>query len=120
MGILLAVKHAGALATFVALKAIFPVSTVLFEYVDWPLLPRRVNPIRVRPSFHITSIHPTTDRCGPFDTPRSVGPMRSVLGLVFLVLLGWRIHQKDSDAEARLQRIRDGHRGHMVLYRVIL
>ncbi|CAK9086011.1 unnamed protein product [Durusdinium trenchii] len=41
MGILLAVKHAGALATFVALKAIFPVSTVLFEYVDWPLLPRR-------------------------------------------------------------------------------
>ena len=38
MGILLAVKHAGALATFVALKAIFPVSTILFEYVDWPIL----------------------------------------------------------------------------------
>ena len=41
MGILLAVKHAGALATFVALKAIFPVNTILFEYVDWPLLPKR-------------------------------------------------------------------------------
>lgn len=41
MGILLSVKHAGALATFVALKAIFPVSTVLFEYVDWPLLGKK-------------------------------------------------------------------------------
>eukprot|EP00435_Cladocopium_sp_Y103_P032829 s972_g8.t1 len=41
MGILLSVKHTGALATFVALKAIFPVSTVLFEYVDWPLLGKK-------------------------------------------------------------------------------
>lgn len=41
MGILLSVKHTGALATFIALKAIFPVSTVLFAYVDWPLLPKK-------------------------------------------------------------------------------
>uniref|UniRef100_A0A7S2NY31 EamA domain-containing protein n=1 Tax=Zooxanthella nutricula TaxID=1333877 RepID=A0A7S2NY31_9DINO len=38
VSILLSVKHTGALATFVALKAIFPVSTLLFAYVDWPLL----------------------------------------------------------------------------------
>lgn len=38
MAVLLSVKHSGALATFIALKAIFPVSTVLFAYVDWPLL----------------------------------------------------------------------------------
>jgi hypothetical protein len=36
--ILLNVKFNGALATFVALKAISPCSTVLFAYVDWPLL----------------------------------------------------------------------------------
>lgn len=41
MCILLSVKHTGALATFVALKAIFPLSTVLFAYVDWPLLPQK-------------------------------------------------------------------------------
>ena len=41
MAVLLSVKHTGALATFVALKAIFPVSTVLTEYVDWPLLPHK-------------------------------------------------------------------------------
>jgi len=38
ISILMSVKHSGALATFVALKAIFPVSTLLFAYVDWPLL----------------------------------------------------------------------------------
>ncbi|CAE7797276.1 crtp2 [Symbiodinium sp. CCMP2592] len=38
LNIVLAVKHAGALATNIALKAVFPVSTVLFAYVDWPLL----------------------------------------------------------------------------------
>ncbi|CAE7409961.1 crtp2 [Symbiodinium natans] len=38
LSILLAVKQSGALATNVALKAVFPVSTVLFAYVDWPLL----------------------------------------------------------------------------------
>ncbi|CAJ1376140.1 unnamed protein product [Effrenium voratum] len=38
MTVLLSVKHTGALATFIALKAIFPVSTVLFAYIDWPLL----------------------------------------------------------------------------------
>ncbi|CAE7438815.1 crtp1 [Symbiodinium sp. CCMP2456] len=38
LSILLAVKHSGSLATNVALKAVFPVSTVLFAYVDWPLL----------------------------------------------------------------------------------
>ncbi|CAE7794515.1 crtp1 [Symbiodinium necroappetens] len=38
MAVLMSVKHSGALATFIALKAIFPVSTVLFAYVDWPLL----------------------------------------------------------------------------------
>ncbi|CAE7306949.1 crtp2, partial [Symbiodinium pilosum] len=38
MAVLLSVKHSGALATFIALKAIFPVSAVLFAYVDWPLL----------------------------------------------------------------------------------
>ncbi|CAJ1354598.1 unnamed protein product [Effrenium voratum] len=36
--IVLCVKHTGALATNIALKAIFPVSAVLFAYVDWPLL----------------------------------------------------------------------------------
>merc|ERR1712192_182927 len=36
--ILLNVKFNGALATFVALKAISPCSAVLFAYVDWPLL----------------------------------------------------------------------------------
>ncbi|CAE7938898.1 crtp2, partial [Symbiodinium necroappetens] len=35
---LLAVKYGSALGTFVALKAIFPVSMVLFAYVQWPLL----------------------------------------------------------------------------------
>ncbi|CAE7894102.1 CLT3 [Symbiodinium microadriaticum] len=38
MAVLMSVKHSGALATFIALKAIFPVSMVLFAYVDWPLL----------------------------------------------------------------------------------
>eukprot|EP00413_Alexandrium_margalefii_P032527 CAMPEP_0204577330 /NCGR_PEP_ID=MMETSP0661-20131031/42280_1 /ASSEMBLY_ACC=CAM_ASM_000606 /TAXON_ID=109239 /ORGANISM="Alexandrium margalefi, Strain AMGDE01CS-322" /LENGTH=421 /DNA_ID=CAMNT_0051586151 /DNA_START=54 /DNA_END=1319 /DNA_ORIENTATION=+ len=38
ISILWSVKHCGALATFVALKSIFPVSTVLFAIVDWPLL----------------------------------------------------------------------------------
>jgi hypothetical protein len=32
MGILLSVKHAGALATFVALKAIFPVAKLQGEF----------------------------------------------------------------------------------------
>jgi len=40
ISILWSVKHCGALVTFVALKAIFPVSTVLFAAVDWPLLGR--------------------------------------------------------------------------------
>merc|ERR1712047_114532 len=40
VSILFSVKQSGALATFVALKAIFPVSTVLFATVDWPLLQR--------------------------------------------------------------------------------
>lgn len=40
VSILWSVKHCGALATFVALKAIFPVSTVLFAEVSWPLLGR--------------------------------------------------------------------------------
>merc|ERR1711972_798840 len=40
IAILMSVKHSGALTTFVALKAIFPVSTLLFGYVDWPLLGR--------------------------------------------------------------------------------
>ncbi|CAE7405095.1 crtp2 [Symbiodinium sp. CCMP2592] len=35
---LMAVKYGSALGTFVALKAIFPVSMVLFAYVQWPLL----------------------------------------------------------------------------------
>ncbi|CAE8645509.1 unnamed protein product, partial [Polarella glacialis] len=38
LSVLLSVKHTGALSTFVALKAIFPLSTLLFAYVDWPLL----------------------------------------------------------------------------------
>lgn len=38
ISILWSVKHCGALVTFVALKAIFPVSTVLFATVNWPLL----------------------------------------------------------------------------------
>jgi len=40
ISILVSVKHSGALATFVALKAMFPVSTVLFAVIDWPLLGR--------------------------------------------------------------------------------
>ncbi|CAK0804403.1 unnamed protein product, partial [Prorocentrum cordatum] len=40
ISILISVKHSGALATFISLKAIFPVSTVLFACVDWPLLGR--------------------------------------------------------------------------------
>ena len=35
MGILLSVKHAGALATFVALKAIFPVAKLQGEFELW-------------------------------------------------------------------------------------
>mmetsp|Transcript_33436 Transcript_33436/g.71644 ORF Transcript_33436/g.71644 Transcript_33436/m.71644 type:complete len:426 (-) Transcript_33436:67-1344(-) len=38
ISVILSVKHSGALTTFVALKAIFPISTILFAYVDWPLL----------------------------------------------------------------------------------
>ncbi|CAE7752180.1 crtp2 [Symbiodinium pilosum] len=38
LSMVLAVKHSGSLATNIALKAVFPVSTVLFAYVDWPLL----------------------------------------------------------------------------------
>jgi len=38
IAVLMSVKYSGALTTFVALKAIFPVSTILFAYVDWPLL----------------------------------------------------------------------------------
>lgn len=38
VAILTSVKHSGSLATFIALKAMFPVSAVLFAYVDWPLL----------------------------------------------------------------------------------
>lgn len=45
--ILLNVKFNGALATFVALKAISPCSSVLFAYVDWPLL-------------HTTEVSPVT------------------------------------------------------------
>jgi hypothetical protein len=45
--ILLNVKFNGALATFVALKAISPCSAVLFAYVDWPLL-------------HMTPVKPLT------------------------------------------------------------
>ena len=37
---LMAVKYGSALGTFVALKAIFPVSMVLFAYIQWPLLGR--------------------------------------------------------------------------------
>jgi len=40
ISILMSVKYSGALTTFVALKAIFPVSTLLFAYVDWPLIGR--------------------------------------------------------------------------------
>lgn len=36
--IILSVQTSGALATFVALKAVFPVSTILFALVNWPLL----------------------------------------------------------------------------------
>lgn len=45
--IYLNVKYNGALATFVALKAISPCSAVLFAYVDWPLL-------------HMTTVKPLT------------------------------------------------------------
>jgi hypothetical protein len=38
IAILLSVKYTGALATFVALKAVFPTSTILFAVIDWPLL----------------------------------------------------------------------------------
>lgn len=38
ISILLSVKWSGALATFVALKAIMPTAAILFAYVDWPLL----------------------------------------------------------------------------------
>ncbi|CAK0823825.1 unnamed protein product [Prorocentrum cordatum] len=40
VSILVSVKCSGALATFVSLKAIFPISTILFACVDWPLLRR--------------------------------------------------------------------------------
>merc|ERR1712217_545038 len=43
---MMSVKASGALPTFIALKAIFPVSIVLFAYVDWPLLGRtHVDPL---------------------------------------------------------------------------
>lgn len=38
ISVLLSVKYCGAMATFVALKAIFPLSTILFAYINWPLL----------------------------------------------------------------------------------
>jgi len=40
ISILLSIKWNGALATFVALKAILPCSAILFAYVDWPWLGR--------------------------------------------------------------------------------
>jgi len=38
--ILLSVKHSGALSTFLTLKAVYPLSSVLFAYINWPLLGR--------------------------------------------------------------------------------
>lgn len=38
LAILASVKYNGALTTFVALKAVFPLSSFLFAYVHWPLL----------------------------------------------------------------------------------
>merc|ERR1719215_24077 len=40
IAIIVSVKQTGALTTFVALKGIFPVATILFAYVNWPLLGR--------------------------------------------------------------------------------
>jgi len=38
ISILSSVKYSGALSTFVSLKAVFPVSSVMFAYINWPLL----------------------------------------------------------------------------------